>query len=263
MAGKPSGGNPHKSSANYVLRRKSQVQHRLARRSCRAVWNPLRGNLLIFDVSQRWCCLFLNDRYLRRASISCEYIYIYIVLCMYTSTLLYLVFLCMYIHIYIYTYVHIYIYAYMHIWSYMHIIYTCYMCLVYSCNTLNTWLPTKYRSHFHPKTACKMSFVLCFAALPHCANRRRCHCHTSSFKQMLSCLRSYECVQFLQKGFNHFYRFLSSKPFGYTFEKQLHFWSTNCIRRHIRFMGLWRKVDTLQIPFFHSGEIRTCHQCHL
>ena len=183
MVGKPSGRNPHKSSARNL---KFSID------SLGEAVEPVRGNLLIFVVSQR-CCLFVNDQYLGRASISFEY------QCTYHR-------LHRLMYWYIYGIIH-YTYMYVHTYIYIHIIYTCSWYTV-ACNTLNAWFPTKHTSHSHPKTACEMSFVLGFAALPHCANRRHCHCHTSSFKQMLSCPQSYEWVQFLQKGFNHFYRFL-------------------------------------------------------
>ena len=124
----------------------------------------------------------------------------YIGLCMYTSTCLYIILICMFIHIYIYTHT---IYIYVHV------------CLVYSCmQHPQHMISYKARKSFSPKNCLRdvvcpglrSPSALCkppTLPLPH---------QQFQADALISCPRSYEWVQFLQKGFNHFYRFFSSKP---------------------------------------------------
>lgn len=170
MVGKPSGRNPHKSSARNLkfsidsLGEAVELCETQCAVICFTEMLPLRKWSVSWESSNIfWIWMYISI-----------HIIDYIGLCMYTSTCLYILLICMYIHIYIHYILYIYMYIYTCAWN------------TVACNTLNAWFPTKHGSHFHPKTACEMSFVLGFAALPHCANRRRCHCHTSSFKQMLS-----------------------------------------------------------------------------
>lgn len=195
MVGKPSGRNPHKSSARNLkfsidsLGEAVELCETQCAVICFTEMLPLRKWSVSWESSNIfWIWMYISI-----------HIIDYIGLCTYTSTCLYILLICMYIHIYIYTLYTVYIYVYIHVR------------LEYSCmQHPQRMISYKARKSFSPKNCLRdvvcpglrSPSALCkppTLPLPH---------QQFQADALISCPRSYEWVQFLQKGFNHFYRFL-------------------------------------------------------